>query len=107
MTQYRTYETTLIEWLRKDPANRRDYLEGSLAEYNRDQDGAALLLALRSVADAQGGVGRLAQVAGINRQTLYKALSSEGNPRLGTVGAILRGLGYEIALKPVDAVDPA
>ena len=103
MTRYRTYETTLVEWLRRDPDNCRDYLEGPLAAYNEDQDSGALLLALRAVADAQGGIGRLAKVSDVGRQTLYKALSAEGNPRLDTVGAILRGLGYELALQPINA----
>jgi probable addiction module antidote protein len=102
MTPSRDYRAALIEELRDDAEERHAYLEAAFAEYDRDRDGAALLLALRTVTEAQGGIGHLAKATDIRRQTLHKALSPQGNPRLSTVGAILRGLGYRIALEPVD-----
>ncbi|MBT7807455.1 transcriptional regulator [Candidatus Poribacteria bacterium] len=102
MMPHRDYRAALINDLRDDAEEGHAYLEEAFAEYDRDGDTAALLLALRTVAEAQGGIGRLAKATDVRRQTLHKALSAAGNPRLNTVGAILRGLGYRIALEPVD-----
>jgi DNA-binding phage protein len=56
----RSYDEWLIEHL-KDPEEAQTYLEASLEEYEKDGDTTALLLALRSVAQAQGGIGKLAK----------------------------------------------
>jgi DNA-binding phage protein len=37
----------------------------------------------------------------MEKMTLYKALSEDGNPRLSTIGAILHGLGYRLSLEPI------
>ena len=50
-----------------DPERARAYLEVALDEYARDHDRSALLLALKDVASAQGGLGRLARQANLNR----------------------------------------
>jgi len=82
----------------KDPQESKLYLEVALEEYEKDQDTEAFLLALRDVAEAQGGIGRLAKKTSLNRQNLYKALSKKGNPKIDTVGNILRGLGFRLSV---------
>ena len=81
-----------------DPDRARGYLELALEELQEDGDMEAFLTALRSVAQAQGGIAHLAEQTGINRQHLYRALSKNGNPKLGTLSLILRGLGYRLRL---------
>lgn len=70
------------------------------------QDGEirAILKALRNVVEAQGGVGELAKKTKLSRTTLYKTLSSTGNPEVGTMDAILAVYGIRIgffAIAPV------
>jgi probable addiction module antidote protein len=48
-------------------------------------DDAAGLLALRDVAEAYGGLGMVAEQAGISREALYRSLSPKGNPTLKTL----------------------
>lgn len=91
----------IIEDFRRDPKEAAIYLQVALEEYEADGDDAALLLALRTVAEAQGGVGTLAKKTSLTRQSLYKALSPKGNPRLRTIGMILKGLGYRLSLEPL------
>jgi probable addiction module antidote protein len=86
-----------------DPQEAQAYLEVALEEYEEDRDREAFLLALRNVAEAQGGLGALAERTGLNRENLYRALSQRGNPRLDTVGRILHGLGFRLALRRSDA----
>ena len=79
------------------------YIDVALEEYQRDNDVEAFLLALRDVAEAQGGLGELAKKTGLNRPNIYKVLSPRGNPRLNTVGTILRSMGLRLSVDFVSA----
>ena len=82
-----------------DPATAAAYINTAA----REEDPAALLQALRNVAEAHGGIAKIAARAGLNRQQLYRTLSSEGNPELRSLTKILdaTGLQLEITAKPV------
>jgi len=54
------------------------------------------LQALRDVVDAQGGMSRTAQLAGLNRESLYRQLSRRGNPSLASLNAVLTALGLKL-----------
>ena len=101
MKKLRNYRDALIEDLRNNPEEAGAYLEAALDEYEEDKNIEALLLALRTVAEAKGGISALAKRINMNRQSLYKALSAKGNPRLSTIGSILHGLGYRLSLSPI------
>jgi probable addiction module antidote protein len=57
------------------------------------------LKALRNVAEARR-MAVVAKRAGVNRETLYRTLSADGNPSLETYEAVLRALGLEYEFKP-------
>lgn len=44
----------------------------------------------------------LAKETGLGRESLYKALSSEGNPQLGTILKIVTALGLQLGVRPAD-----
>ena len=58
------------------------------------------MAALRDVAEAQKGLGKLAAEAGVNRENLYRSLSDEGNPRFSTLWAVLKSVGMRVSLEP-------
>lgn len=60
----------------------------------------AFLLGLRDVAEAMGGVARLADDADLNRESLYRLLSQDGNPKLSSLFAILDAFGLQIQCVP-------
>ncbi len=97
---YTDFHDFVLEQLR-EPEDARMYLQLALEEYEQDKDTEAFLLALRSVTEAQGGVGALAKRTTLNRLSLYKALSSKGNPKLDTLGAILHGLGFKLSVERI------
>jgi probable addiction module antidote protein len=101
MKTYRTYRELAAETLRNNPEEALLYIETSLEEFEKDNNTGALLSALRTVAEAQGGIPELARRIGMEKMTLYKALSEEGNPKLSTIGSILNGLGYRMKLEPI------
>lgn len=83
----------------KNPKEAKAYLEVALEEFEKDNEGEVFLKALRDVAEAQGGLSTLAKRTQLNRQNLYKALSTKGNPKLETIGAILLGLGFRFSIQ--------
>ncbi len=70
-----------------------EYLKAAMESLDNPEDRAAGLLALRTVAEAYGGLGLVATEAGISREALYRALSPKGNPTLKTLVAVLKTLG--------------
>jgi probable addiction module antidote protein len=72
----------------KDIAN---YLEAVF----EDGDPALVAAALGDVARAKG-MAQIAQAAGLGRESLYKALSPEGNPEFATVLKVMRALGLKL-----------
>ena len=84
-----------------DPEEAAVYLQVALDEYQDDGDTEAFMLALRNIAQATGGIGELAKKAEINRQNLYRTLSSKGNPSLKKLKPILSGLGFHLSVSPI------
>jgi probable addiction module antidote protein len=96
-----SYEDNLLERLR-DPELAQAYLEAAVDSYKGDGDTQALLLAMRDVAEAQGGIGELAKRTSISRQHLYEILASRHNPRLDNWLNIISGLGFRVRLERQD-----
>ena len=69
------------------------YLDACMEEDSGD--GALIRTALNNIARAKG-MGKLAESAGMTRQGLYKALSSEGNPSFATMMKIIKALGVKL-----------
>jgi probable addiction module antidote protein len=101
MRPYRNYEESLKARL-QDTDYAREYLCVALSEYEEDGDIEAFLLAVRDVAEAQGGMSKLSERISLTRQSLYKALSENGNPHLKTMGEILHGLGFKLSIEPLE-----
>jgi len=92
------------DWIINSLKNKKEaelYLQVALDEFQEDGNIEALMLALRQIAEAQGGIGKLAQKGHLNRETLYRTLSSRGNPKLQTVGSLLNALGFHLVIKSV------
>ena len=77
------------------------YLNVALEEYEEDHDTEVFMLALRNVAQAYGGISKLSEKTKLNREHLYRILSKRGNPRLATLDAVLRGLGFRLSIEAV------
>lgn len=78
----------------QNPEYAAEYLTAVLAE----KDHEAFLIALKDVVDASGGIGELATRLRLRRPSLYKILSSHGNPTLETLQQILRPLGLRMSV---------
>ena len=91
-----SHRERLVGDLRSDPALAAAYL----SEAAEDGDPRVYLAALRTVAEAKG-MAKLAKAAGVPRESLYRALSSSGNPRFSTLHAVLKAAGLKMAVEVV------
>jgi probable addiction module antidote protein len=79
------------------PERQAEYISAALetgdAAFVRDSVGI--------VARARG-MSEIARIAGLNRESLYRALGESGNPEFATMLDVLRALGLELAARPVE-----
>jgi probable addiction module antidote protein len=71
------------------------YLEAALEE----GDSALIAAALGDIARAKG-MTQVARDAGLGRESLYKALSSSGNPEFSTILQVIQALGLQLHASP-------
>ena len=93
----RAHDESMAELFRGDPAFATQFLNDILQE----GDQADLLVALRQMAQAYGGVPAIAEKAHLNATQLYRTLSAEGNPELRSLTAVLKAMGMRLAVEPI------
>ena len=91
-----SHDQAMIRELRRSPKFAAEYLRAALEEADERR---VLLVALRRVAEARGGVAKVAKAAGIERESLYRALSPRGNPRLSTLVAVTKAVGLTLTVE--------
>ena len=90
----KSYQEDLIESL-KSPKEASAYLNTAIEEGDRE----LLLLALRNIAEAQGGISAIAKKAHLNREHLCRVLSRRGNPEIRSLLTLLHAMGLELNIK--------
>ncbi|HZW97121.1 MAG TPA: addiction module antidote protein [Candidatus Eremiobacteraceae bacterium] len=91
-----SHDKCMIRELRADPKFAAEYLKVALED---TEEPAVLLIALRRIAEARGGIAKVAKAAGIERESLYRALSARGNPRLSTLVAVTKAVGLKLTVE--------
>ena len=89
--QTRSYNEALLESL-TDPDEAMHYLDAAM-----EDSPESFLKALRQVAQARQ-MSQVAKDAGVQRETLYRTLSEEGNPTLATLSSVLGALGMRLSV---------
>jgi probable addiction module antidote protein len=90
-----SHDEAVIRRVRKDPEFAIEYLKAAIEDTDEP---AVLLVALRHVAQARG-LAAVAKAAGVERESLYRALSAKGNPRLSTLVAVAKAVGLKLTLE--------
>ena len=78
----------------KDAEFAAEYLNAA----SEDDDPKTYLTALRKVVEARGGMAVVAQKTALSRETLYRTLSSRGNPTIRTLSAVLKATGLKFGV---------
>ena len=76
----------------------RDYAASYLDACLQEGDLKGMLIALGDVARVHGGISSLADLTELNRPSLYKILSDQGNPTIESLDKILRVFGLRLAI---------
>jgi probable addiction module antidote protein len=91
MSRTTSYRQSLLTAL-EDPVEASAYLNAAL-----DDSPQAFLKALRNVAQARQ-MSRVAKDAGVQRETLYRSFSEQGNPTFETLSSVLEALGMRLSI---------
>lgn len=81
----------------------QDYCIAYLQETLKDEDPTVFLLALKDVIEAHKGLTAIARESKLNRESLYKMLSEEGNPCPTSIQRLLSTLNLEFSITPKSA----
>jgi probable addiction module antidote protein len=72
-----------------------EYLNAAL----EDGEPEVFLLALKDVVESYGGMAKIATSTSLNRENLYRMLSSKGNPELKSLRTLLRAIGMQLTVR--------
>ena len=90
-----SHDEAIVRGLRRDSDFAAEYLKAALED---EDEPRVLLIALRHLAPAQS-IAKVAKAAGIERESLYRALSVRGNPRLSTLFAVTKAIGLKLTVE--------
>lgn len=93
-----SHENATIQEFKDNPQEAAAYLSAVL----KDGDQEEVMLALRRITYAFGGVPKLAEQTDLNAKTLYRTLSARGNPEMKSLMVILKALGLKLAVEPIE-----
>ena len=93
----RAHDEAMAELFRDDPTYAVQILNSIL----QDGDQNELLITLRQMTKAFGGVQMVAEAVNLSATQLYRTLSLNGNPVLSNLSAILKTMGLRLAVQPV------
>ena len=87
------YENNLKEDL-LDPVEAAEYLNAALEDGSQE----IFLIALKDVANAKG-IAAIARETNLNRENLYRILSTKGNPNLKSLNSVLHSVGLRLSVQ--------
>lgn len=89
-----SHDEVVSEMLRTDP----EFRAAMINEVMSDGDYADMLILLRQLTLAEGGMKVIAQRTGLNETALYRLMSAEGNPSLKNFSKVLDSLNLQLAV---------
>lgn len=97
-----TWREYMIQRLTSDPGGVKDYLQAIMEEYQTFGDLRVVLLALETVAEAEGGISALAKRINTEPEMLSKELSSDQALTIDTLRTILNAFGCRLSIEPLE-----
>ena len=87
------YESNLEKDL-LDPVEAAEYLNAALEDGSQE----VFLMALKDIANAKG-ISEIARETKLNRENLYRILSTQGNPKLKSLNSVLHSVGLKLSVE--------
>jgi len=77
-----------------DPIEAAEYINSALEDGSQE----IFMMALKDIAEARG-ISQLARQSNLNRENLYRILSTKGNPKLTSLNSVLHSMGLKLAIE--------
>ena len=106
MTKSGTWREYMVQRLASDPAGVKYYLQAIMEEYQTFGDPGVVLLALRTVAEARGGISELAKKINVDSEVLSEELSSNKALTIETLKTILNAFGCRLSIESLETENP-
>ena len=106
MTNSGTWREYMVQRLASDPGRIEGYLQAIMEEYQTFGDPRVVLLALRTVAEAEGGISALAKRIDIEPEVLSQELSSDKALTIDLLKTILNAFGCRLSIEPLETENP-
>ena len=100
-----TWREYMVQRLTSDPGGVKDYLQAIMEEYQTFGDLRVVLLALRTVAEAEGGISELAKRINAEPEELSKELSNDQDLTIDTLRTILNAFGCRLSIESLETED--
>ena len=97
-----TWREYMVQRLASDPGRIKGYLQAIMEEYQTFGDPRVVLLALRTVAEAEGGISKLAKRINAEPEVLSEALSSDKALTIETLKIILNAFGCRLSIETLE-----
>ena len=89
---------TVKDWNLADEIETREDVLGILEAALEENDTEFLFKVIGDIARSKG-MSQIARELELNRENLYRSLSTEGNPSFNTVAKVLNNLGFQLSVK--------
>ena len=89
---------TVSDWNLSDEINTREDVIGILEAALEENDIEFLFTILGDIARSKG-MAQIARELNLNRESLYRSLSQEGNPSFSTIAKVLDNLGFQLSVR--------
>ena len=100
------WDAYLIERFANDKEEAIGFLHAVMEEYERFGNVAAVLNAVDTVVQSQGGIAELAKQTQLDPQALAQLLSGDSAPPLDRFAVLLKALGCRLTIEPVTEAMP-
>ena len=101
-----TWREYMVQRLASDPGRIKGYLQAIMEEYQTFGDPRVVLLALRTVAEAAGGISELAQKINTEPEVLSEELSRDKALTIETLKAILNAFECRLSIESLEPENP-
>ena len=101
-----TWREYMVQRLAADQGRIKGYLQAIMEEYQTFGDLRVVLLALQTVAEAEGGISALAKRIDIEPEALLEELSSDKALTIDTLKIILNAFGCRLSIEPLKTENP-
>ena len=89
---------TVSDWNLSDEINTREDVIGIIEAALEENDMEFLFKVIGDIARSKG-MAQIARELNLNRESLYRSLSQEGNPSFSTVAKVLDNLGFQLSIR--------